>query len=97
MKVINMFMTNGQGKIKAFYTVDLGPLVIRDIKLIESETGLWAAMPSKDYVDKKSGEKKWAGIIQVNDLQLMDKITELGRKAYNGEKVETEEELDIPF
>lgn len=95
MKVLNMFKVNNGGKIKAFFTVDLGPLVIRDIKLIEGDTGLWAAMPSKDYVDKKTGDKKWAGIIQVNDLQLMEKITDLGRKAYHGDSnAETD---DIPF
>lgn len=96
MKVLNLFKLPGTGgKIKAFFTIDLGPLTIRDVKLIESENGLWAAMPSKEYTDKR-GEKKWAGVVQVSNQGLMDKISELGRKAYNGETAE-EDDMDIPF
>lgn len=96
MKVLNLFKINNGGKIKAFYSIDLGPLTIRDVKLVEGNAGeLWAAMPSKEYNNKK-GEKKWSGIIQVSNQALMDKISELGRKAYNGETAE-EDDVDIPF
>lgn len=97
MKVLNLFKTSNGGKIKAFFSVDLGPLTIRDVKLIEgNDGGLWAAMPSKEYTNKQ-GEKKWAGVVQVTNQALMDKISELGCKAYNGETAEDNTLDDIPF
>lgn len=94
MKIVGMFKRQGEGKIKAFFNVEIGPLVIRDAKLIQSETGLWAAMPSKEYT-ARDGQKKWAGIVQINDEALMAKISELASKAYNGEAAQ--DDSDIPF
>jgi DNA-binding cell septation regulator SpoVG len=95
MKIVGMFKRQGEGKIKAFFNIEIGPLVIRDVKLIQGETGLWAAMPSKEYT-AKDGQKKWAGVVQVNDEALMEKISIMASKYYNGEASQDEPD-DIPW
>lgn len=94
MKIVGMFKRQGEGKIRAFFNFEIGPLVVRDAKLIQGETGLWAAMPSKEYT-AKDGTKKWAGVVQINDEALMEKISKMAAAAYNGET--TEDNSDIPF
>lgn len=94
MKIVGMFKRQGEGKIRAFFNFEIGPIVVRDAKLIQSETGLWAAMPSKEYT-ARDGQKKWAGVVQINDEALMTKISEMAAAAYNGETIE--DSTDIQF
>jgi DNA-binding cell septation regulator SpoVG len=94
MKIVGMFKRQGEGKIRAFFNFEIGPIVIRDAKLIQGETGLWAAMPSKEYT-ARDGQKKWAGVVQINDAELMDKISKMAEMVYNGET--PQDDVDIPF
>ena len=51
-------------------------------------------MPSKEYT-ARDGQKKWAGVVQINDEELMEKISIMPRDGYNGET--PQDDLDIPF
>lgn len=86
------------GKIKAFFTVDLkDKLVIRDCKLIDGDKGLFVAMPSRQY-DAKDGTKKWTNIVQVLDIVLMEKIQAAAIKEYGYvPEDKPEQQDDFPF
>lgn len=101
MKIANLFPNKQDGKIKAFFTLEIpDKLVIRDCKLIQSDSGeLFAAMPSRQYTDKKDGKQKWAGVVQILDNSLLDKITALARKEYDANVGghTPQGDSDIPF
>lgn len=93
MKIIDMHrIKNPQGKIRAFFAIDFGHILVRDCKLIQGADGLWAAMPNLRYKDK-NGQEKFAGIVQIKDTKIMDVITNAARDLYEasgkeGENVE---------
>lgn len=95
IKIVGMFKRQGEGKIKAFFNFEIGSILIRDAKLIQGESGLWAAMPSKEYT-ARDGQKKWAGVVQINDEALMDKISKMASQYYNGETPQDESD-NLPF
>lgn len=90
------------GKTKAFFSVEWpGKLTINDCKLIEGRTGLFAAMPSKKYVDKRTNEDKWQIIVYV-EQELLNKISVAAELEYlnlTGKKKASQpiDDPDIPF
>lgn len=91
MRVINLYrLNNPNGRIKAQFSLDFGILIVRDCKLIEDgKGGLWAAMPSRSYME--NGQKKFAGIVMIKDDRIMDVITNAAREVYDANKREGSE------
>jgi DNA-binding cell septation regulator SpoVG len=85
MKIANLYPNKTNGKVKAFFSLEWpDKMVIRDCKLIEGNNGeLFAAMPSRQYTDKKDGKEKWTSIVQILDDALLNKITALARSTYD--------------
>lgn len=100
MEIKFMRKVDNFGTLKAFFEVHTPKFIIRDCKLVMSKEGvLFASMPSKEYTDRKTNQKKWQGIISITDEDLRNKITDLAREAY-GPVSEPESEAptdDIPF
>ena len=84
MKIVGM-RKESRGAIRAFFNLEYGPFIIRDFKLMESDSGLWVSLPKKTYI--VNGEKKWDPVIQLVDSQdkkTMDLLSALARDSYLG-------------
>jgi DNA-binding cell septation regulator SpoVG len=100
MKISSLYPNKTNGKVKAFFSLEWpDKMVIRDCKLIEGNTGeLFAAMPSRQYTDKKTGQEKWTSIVQILDEVLLDKITVLARQEYDAKTGGgSSQEENVPF
>ena len=101
MIIKGMRTLNGDSKIKAFFSVEYpGHMTINDCKLVEGKNGLFAAMPSRQYDDKKTGEKKYQSIVYV-EQDLLNKISNAAREEYGrltgATKPAQSDNDDIPF
>lgn len=86
---------DGQSKVKAYFSIDTKNFTINNVKLIQGDNGgLFAAMPSREYVNKK-GEKKYQPIIWIKDLDYINAITEEAVKVYQGQPPDNVDEM--PF
>ena len=95
MIIKNMRPLTGDSKVKAFFSVEWpGKMTINDCKLVEGKNGIFAAMPSREYVDKKTNEKKYQSIVYV-EQDLLDKISRAAKDAYSPSSGSPEG--DIPF
>lgn len=95
MIIKNMKKLDNGSKVKAFFTVSFpGKMDINDCKLVEGRNGLFAAMPSREYIDKKTNEKKYQSIVYV-EQDLLDKISRAAKDAYSPSSGGPEG--DIPF
>lgn len=100
--IANMFLNKTDGKVKAFFSLEWpDKMVIRDCKLIEGNNGeLFAAMPSRQYTDKKTGDQKWTSIVQILDDALLEKISVLAREEYaakTGNTGSSSQDDSVPF
>lgn len=88
MKVINLRKQNS-GKLRAFFDVvfenaGVPVLTLRDMKLIETETGMWPASPGDGYMD--NGKQKYAPRYSIDCLQLLEKIGKEAVRVYHGNR-----------
>jgi DNA-binding cell septation regulator SpoVG len=92
MKIKNMRRVS-LGKTVAFFSVEWeGQMVINDMKLIQGANGVFAATPSRKYLDKKTNTEKWTPIVFF-ELDLLEKVTKAAQAEYGGEMPSD----DIPF
>jgi stage V sporulation protein G len=101
MKIKYMRPLNGDSKTKAFFSVEWeGKMTVNDCKLVEGRNGLFAAMPSRQYDDKKSGDKKYQSIVYL-EQDLLLKVSDAALEEYNrltGKGDSTpQDDSDIPF
>lgn len=101
MMISNFYPNKTKGKVKAFFSLEWpDKMVIRDCKLIEGNNGeLFAAMPSRQYTDKKTGEQKWTSIVQILNDALLEKISVLARQEYAAKTGNSSppQDQDVPF
>lgn len=68
-------LTTGSS-LKAFCSVELGPLTINDVKVIQQPgKEPWVAMPSREYQDGE-GNRKFAPVVEIADGSLKDDLTQ---------------------
>lgn len=95
MKIKNMRRVENMGTLKAWFSVEWSDeMTINDCRLVEGRSGLFAAMPSKEYMDKKTGQKKYQSIVYLGP-DLLKKVCEAALAEYG---VPTKNpDQDIPF
>jgi stage V sporulation protein G len=94
MNIKGMRKLDGDSKVKAFFSVEWpGKMTVNDCKLVEGVNGLFAAMPSREYIDKKTNQKKYQSIVYV-EQDLLAKISQAAREAYSPAESNSD---DIPF
>ena len=85
MKAEVRLVKNKESKVKAFVslTLELGDtdLSINGCKLIDSEDGLWVALPTASY--EKDGETKYSNIVYVHDEDAYDDMCAFIIEEYN--------------
>lgn len=88
MKVINLRKRN-IGKLRAFFDVvyenkGVPVLTLRNMKLIETETGMWPAAPGDAHLE--NGKQVYEAHYSIDCLQMMYQIGKEAVKAYHGNK-----------
>ena len=62
-----MKLVEDKGSLKAYTEViTSGAMTVKNFKVIEGPNGLFVAPPQEKYIDKKTGEEKWADIAEVS-------------------------------
>jgi DNA-binding cell septation regulator SpoVG len=83
MIIKNMRKYSNGGKVVAFFSVEWpGKMTVNDCKLVQGNNGVFAAMPSREYIDKQ-GEKKWQPVVWV-EQELLVKISNAAQAEYVG-------------
>ena len=86
MKIVNMRKVD-KGKIKAFFHVEHEGFLMRDFKLMESQSGLWVSFPKRSY--QHQGQVKWEPVVEMtnpDDKTLIELLSALARDEYQGAK-----------
>lgn len=82
------------GKTLAFFSLEWDDdLTINDMKIVEGRNGIFVSAPSREYLDKKTNQKKWASIVYIGQ-DVLEKINKMAQEEY-GEV--SKQEPDIPF
>lgn len=87
MKIINMRRATKPGNIKAYFSVEHGPFLLHDFKLMESASGLWVSFPKRSYTQGQ--EKKWTPMVELanpQDKKTIELISAMARDEYLGTK-----------
>lgn len=89
------------GKIKAYFSVSFGDIIVNDLRLIVGTNGPFVAFPSRQYTTS-TGEKKYADIVSWSRTaegnftdgasELQDEILRVASQEFerrSGESLET--------
>lgn len=75
---VRIYRTKGNGAVKAYASVSLdGEFVVKGIKILENEKGLWVSMPSR-----KNKDGTYQDIFHPTNKQAREKIVNAVLKAY---------------
>lgn len=64
IRVVRMRTRGISGKVKAYFSIAIGPIEIEDMKLIDGANGLFIAFPNKKYSKPGEGDK-YAEIVKL--------------------------------
>jgi DNA-binding cell septation regulator SpoVG len=94
----NMRKLNGDSKVVAFFSVEWpGKMEINDCKLVAGQHGLFAGMPSREYIDKQTNQKKYQSIVYL-EQDLLNRVSQAAEAEYNkGNEPKQAPTDDIPF
>lgn len=100
MIIKNMRILNGDSKVKAFFAIEWeGKMTVNDCKLIQGTNGIFAGMPSREYIDKKTSQKKFQSIVYL-EQDLLNKVSNAAKVEYErltGDNQSSAPNGDIPF
>ncbi|AIY90930.1 SpoVG family protein [Geoglobus acetivorans] len=76
---VRIYKSKGEGAVKAYASVSLdGEFVVKGLKVIEGENGLWVSMPSR-----KGKDGSYQDIFHPTSREARDKIVNAVMEAYN--------------
>ncbi|MBE8539007.1 septation protein SpoVG family protein [Geoglobus acetivorans] len=76
---VRIYKSKGEGAVKAYASVSLdGEFVVKGLKVIEGENGLWVSMPSR-----KGKDGSYQDIFHPTSKEARDKIVNAVMEAYN--------------
>lgn len=85
-KIVNMYPIPGEGKLKATFTVELYDsetkcsIILREIRLYKSETGMWTAMPRYPHLER--GKTVQQVPFQIVGDNLLNQITRTAQETF---------------
>ena len=62
LKITSMRTKGCVGKIKAYFSVSFGDIIVNDLRLIDGANGLFVAFPSRQYTTR-ANEKRYAEVV----------------------------------
>jgi stage V sporulation protein G len=75
---VRIYKSKGEGNVKAYASVSLdNEFVVKGLKVIEGEKGLWVSMPSK-----KGKDGSYQDLFHPVSKEARDKIVDAVLKAY---------------
>ncbi len=75
---VRIYKSKGEGAVKAYASVSLdGEFVVKGLKVLESENGLWVSMPSR-----KAKDGSFQDIFHPTSKEAREKIVNAVLEAY---------------
>ncbi len=75
---VRIYKSKGEGAVKAYASVSLdGEFVVKGLKVLENENGLWVSMPSR-----KAKDGSYQDIFHPTSREARDKIVSAVLDAY---------------
>ncbi len=75
---VRIYKTKGNGAVKAYASVSLdGEFVVKGIRILENEKGLWVSMPSR-----KNKDGTYQDIFHPTNKEAREKLVNAVLKAY---------------
>ncbi len=79
---VRIYKSKGEGNVKAYASVSLdNEFVVKGLKVIEGEKGLWVSMPSK-----KAKDGSYQDVFHPMSKEARDKIVDAVLKAYQNQE-----------
>lgn len=78
---VRIYPTKGEGAVKAFASVTLGGYAVHGVKIIDSDKGLFVAMPSE--AREKDGKKEYKDIFHPVSPEARKELVDAVMDAYN--------------
>lgn len=110
--IVNMRTNKVLGKVKAFFSANLGAIEFDDLRLIDGSNGLFVGFPSKK-IKTKAGEEKYIDLVRLarnsegklteSASKLYEEILDAAQKEYERREgttataAESTEDDDLPF
>jgi stage V sporulation protein G len=75
--VSRIYKLDGDGKLKAFVDISLGPLVVKGLRIVDGSKGLFVGMPRHQGKDGK-----WYNTVYPTTKEALQELNELVLAAY---------------
>lgn len=87
IELADIRLLNKEGNVRAFLTIRLGGVTIKDCKVVQQPgQRAWAAMPDRQYLDA-SGSKRWTPVVELTPelrRRVCDFVAEYWEQNYPG-------------
>lgn len=80
VQVVRLHRFEGESKIKAFVDIAIGEFVVKGLRVVEGEKGIFLAMPQE-----KSKDGKWYNIFYPKTKEAKQSLAELVLAEYKQE------------
>lgn len=80
---IKVFKSKFDGKVKGNGSVVIGGMVEVKFTIVEGTNGLFVALPTRPYQDKKTGTTKYANEIAIPNRELYQEFQNVILEAFN--------------
>ena len=77
LKVVRLYRLDGDSKVKAFVDVGIGDFIVKGLRILKGEKGLFLAMPQE-----KAKDGKWYNSFYPVTEEARQNITEVVLTAY---------------
>lgn len=77
LEVVRLFRFEGDSKVKAFVDIAVGDFIVRGLRLVQGQKGLFVAMPQE-----KSKDGKWYNSFYPKTKEARNSLQEIVLSAY---------------
>jgi stage V sporulation protein G len=77
LKVVRLHRFAGESKLKAFADISIGDFVIKGLRVVEGQKGLFLAMPQE-----KAKDGKWYNVFYALNKEARQNLSEIVLAAY---------------
>jgi stage V sporulation protein G len=81
LQISRVYRVDGESKLKAFVDVSLGGLVVKGLRIMDGENGLFVSMPRHQGKDGR-----WYNTVYPTTKEVQQELTQLVLSAYREEQ-----------
>jgi len=78
VQISRIYKVDGESKLKAFVDISLGGLVVKGLRIVEGQNGLFVGMPRHQGKDGH-----WYNTVYPTSKEAQQELTQLVLSAYN--------------